>query len=388
MHPSVARAALGRAVLLGRAAVTIVAAATGLRLVPDPRPALLVAGLVAATTAAGVHLLSRDPQVVLRVPAILAVDSLVVVAILVLSDGGVAYYCAAAGASALAGVLLGPRALAVAAVHAAAGYAVAATVLAPELAPGDPTLAGFVLTFPVTCVLAAAGGAAATAALTRSVELSVEVVAAAQRTAAADERARLARELHDSVAKTLRGVSFAALALPQSLRRHPDLAERLAATVSDGAAAAAREARDLVDGLRLDRPDEDFAATVTGICARWSGRSGVPVDVVADSAGPGVAVRYELSRILQESLDNAARHAAARRVTVRLSGGPGGLRLLVRDDGRGFAVPADLLDLRAADRYGIVGMAERARAVSGSLHVVSAPGRGTTVEVLVPAWRA
>ncbi|WP_238009008.1 histidine kinase [Dactylosporangium sp. AC04546] len=387
MHPSVARAALGRAVLLGRAAVTIVAAATGLRLVPDPRPALLVAGLVAATTAAGVHLLSRDPQVVLRVPAILALDSLVVVAVLVLSDGGVAYYCAAAGASALAGVLLGLRALAVAAVHAAAGYAVAAAVLVPA----DPTLAGFVLTFPVTCVLAAAGGAAATAALTRSVELSVEVVAAAQRTAAADERARLARELHDSVAKTLRGVSFAALALPQSLRRHPDLAERLAATVCDGAAAAAREARDLVDGLRLDRPDEDFAATVTAICSRWSSRTGVPVDVaagLAQPADPPVAVRYELSRILQESLDNAARHAAARRITVRLSGGPGGLRLLVRDDGRGFAVPADLLDLRAADRYGIVGMAERARVVSGELRVVSAPGSGTTVEVLVPAWRA
>ncbi|GGM31839.1 sensor histidine kinase [Dactylosporangium sucinum] len=380
MHPSVARAALGRAVLLGRAAVTVVAAATGLRLVADPRPVLAVAGLVAATTAAGLVLLARDPRVVLRVPAILAVDSLVVVAVLALSHGSVAYFCAAAGASALAGVLLGLRALPVAAVHAAAGYVVAGSVLATT----DPTLAGFVLTFPIACPLAAAGAAAGTAALTRSVALSVEVVAAAQRTAAADERARLARELHDSVAKTLRGVSFAALALPQSLRRHPDLAERLAATVSDGAAAAAREARDLVDGLRLDRPDEDFASAVSGICSRWSSRTGVPVDVVVADVDPPVAVRYEICRILQESLHNAARHAGAGRIVVRLSGGPRGLRLLVRDDGRGFAVPADLLELRASDRYGIVGMAERARAVSGSLRVVSAPGAGTSVEVLVP----
>jgi signal transduction histidine kinase len=372
---AVAPAALGRAVLLGRAAVTLAAAGTGLRLAPDPRPLLLAAAIAAATSAAGLAALAHNPYVVRHPVPLLVLDSAAVLAVLA-ADPGIAYFCAAAGASALAGVVLGGRGTAVGAAHAALGYAVAARVLA-----GNPAHAEFVLAFPIACVLAAAGAAVATAALARHVELSVRVVASAQRAAAAGERARLARELHDSVTKTLRGVSFAALALPQSLRRHPDLAERLAGTVSAGAAAAAREARDLLDGLRADEPDRPFPDVVAGLCAQWQAATGVPVALDLAAVEPPVAVRYELCRILQEALRNAASHAAPTAVTVRLHAVAGRFRLSVADDGRGFEPAAAV----AGDHYGIRGMRERARAAGGSLRVLSTPGRGTAVEADIPA---
>jgi signal transduction histidine kinase len=378
----VAQAALGRAVLLGRAAATLTAGAVGLRLVADPRPLLAALAVVAVTTAAGLAVLSRHPHVARHPVAVLTADTAAVLGVLALDRGGVTFYCCAVGASALAGVLAGMWALLPAAAHTALGYLVAAAVLP---AGADPRLAGFVLTFPIACVLAAAGAAVATAALRRYVELSVRVVASAQRTAAASERARLARELHDSVTKTLRGVSFAALALPQSLRRHPDLAEQLAGTVSRGAEAAAQEARELVDGLRLDPLDGDFADTVQAICRRWSQVYGIPVRLATTPVDPPVAVRYELARILQEALHNVAQHAAAGRTTVSLQRGGRHLLLRIHDDGRGFGLPADLSQLRAERHFGLIGMYERAGTIDGSLHVASAPGRGTTVEVTVPA---
>jgi signal transduction histidine kinase len=286
------------------------------------------------------------------------------------------------GTCALAGVLIGLRALVPAALHAALGYLVAAVVLGSGNASVRP--AGFVLAFPTADVLAAVGAAVVTDGVARYVDLSVEMTALAQRSAAASERARLARELHDSVAKTLRGVSFAALALPSSLRRHPKLAERLAATVSWGAAAAVEQARDLLDGLRLDRPDQEFSEIIDGICQHWSQASGVAVSVSAEAVNPSVAVRYELCRILREALRNAVEHAQAHQVDIILSEAAGYLRMRISDDGHGFSMPADSADLRADGHYGVIGMVERARLIGGTLRVVSRPGSGTVIEAAVP----
>ncbi|PRY36780.1 sensor histidine kinase [Umezawaea tangerina] len=380
----VAAAALGRAVLLGRAALTLTAAGVGLRVLPDPRTALAVAVVVVVSTATGLVVLARRPEVVRRpVPVVLA-DSVVVLGVLVAARGGVAFFCFAAGACALGGVVLGMRGLALWVPHAALGYSVAAHLL--RTGTPSPHVAVFPLAFPPMDVLAGVAAAVATGALVRYVDLSVDVVASAQRSAAASERARLARELHDSVGKTLRGVSFAALALPSSLRRHPELAEQLAGTVSQGAMAAAREARELLTGLRLDAPDQDFAATLRRICLHCAELSGVAVTLTAAPVDPPADVRYELSRILDEALRNAVRHGHPRRIAVTLAQ-TDRLRLRVHDDGDGFRVPGDLSALTAGDHFGVVGMAERARYAGGVLDVTSTPGRGTTVEVSVPVVR-
>ncbi|MCS7483541.1 sensor histidine kinase [Umezawaea endophytica] len=377
----VAAAALGRAVLLGRAALTLTAAGVGLRVLPDPRTALAVLVVVVVTTAVGLVVLARRPEVVRHPVPVVLVDSVVVLGVLVASRGGVPFFCFAAGACALGGVVLGMRGLLVWAPHVALGYSVAALLL--RTGTPSPNVAVFALAFPPVDVLAGIGAAVATGALGRYVDLSVDVVASAQRSAAASERARLARELHDSVGKTLRGVSFAALALPSSLRRHPELAERLASTVSQGAVAAAREARELLTGLRLDAPDQDFAATLRRICESCGESSGIAVRLTAAPVDPPADVRYELSRVLDEALRNAVRHGRPELITVTLTQ-TDRLRLRVHDDGGGFRVPGDLSVLTTGSHYGIVGMAERARYAGGVLHVTSKPGHGTTVEVSVP----
>lgn len=367
--------------LLGRAALTLTAAGVGLRVLPDPRTTLAVLVVVVVTTAAGLVVLARRPEVVRHPVPVVVVDSVVVLGVLIASRGGVPFSCFAAGACALGGVVLGMRGLVVWAAHAALGYSVAGHLL--QTSAPSPHIAVFTLAFPPIDILAGIAAAVAAGALVRYVDLSVDVVASAQRSAAASERARLARELHDSVSKTLRGVSFAALALPSSLRRQPELAEQLATTVSQGAMAAAREARELLTGLRLDDPDQDFATTLRRICERCGELSGMAVRLTAAPVDPPAGVRYELSRILDEALRNAVRHGDPGQITVTLTQ-TDRLRLRVHDDGNGFRVPGDLSVLAAANHYGIVGMAERARNAGGVLEVTSKPGHGTTVNVSVP----
>jgi signal transduction histidine kinase len=425
-NPAVASAAICRAVLLGRAAVALTAAGAGLLLVPDRWRVITVLVLVVTTTLGEVMVLTRWPAVVRRPWLAIAVDLLIAAAVLILSSGGMAYFCYVAGSAALAGALLGMRALPLWAGQAALGFAAAAFVLRANRPP--PEVTAFIAAFPMVSVLAGIGAAAATSALARYMELAVGAIAATQRSAAASERARLARELHDSVAKTLRGVSFAALALPSSLRRHPALAEQLAGTVSQGAEVAARETRQLVEGLRVDALDRDFDATIHTICRGWADTTGIGISVVADRVEPPVALRYELARILREALHNVERHARAGQVRVRLlrlkpgeadphitvgeadqrgavggagqsgvfgGAGQGGVfggadrwgdfevELTIRDDGVGFVFD-DLGALQARGHYGIVGMSERARTVGGTLRVTSSVGTGTLVTVRAP----
>jgi len=200
------------------------------------------------------------------------------------------------------------------------------------------------------------------------------------------ERARLARELHDSVSKTLRGMSLAAVALPGSVRRQPALAEQLAGAISAGAAAADLQTRELLEGLRLDSPDEDLAITFDRLCRTFAARTGIAALADVSVGDLPVPVRYELTRITHEALTNVERHANATRVLVTLSLTRRGrwVALTIRDDGTGFAVPGDLLGLQAYGHHGVVGMAERARTIGGLLEVTSRAGLGTTVHTRAP----
>jgi len=379
---TVAAAALCRAVLLGRAVVTVTAAGAGLLIVAHPGRIVAVLILVVVSTTLEVAALTRWPGVVRRTAAVLALDTGLLGAVLALNAGSAAFYLFAAGAAALAGVLLGMRAWPLWALHAAIGFVAAAQVLRADGV--TPEVSAFVVAFPMATVVTGLVAASITAATVRHVDLLVDVIAAAQRAAAASERSRLARELHDSVAKTLRGVSFAALALPASLRSRPALAEQLASVVSSGADAAAREARELIEGLRLDHPDEPFDVSIERMCREWSLSSGTPIRVSPEAVEPALSTRYELSRILHEALGNVARHAGAGRVDVWLRREADSVRLVIRDDGSGFAVPADLGTLRSGGHFGVLGMAERARAVAGEIVVRSAPGEGTLIEVHAP----
>jgi signal transduction histidine kinase len=189
--------------------------------------------------------------------------------------------------------------------------------------------------------------------------------------AVADERHRIARNLHDGVAQDL-------AYLVQQLRRLMDHGDPEAAMLVPAAERALDESRHAVAALTrpVDRPlGEVIAAT-----AREAGeREGSTVETdVADGVAVPPRTQEELVRIVREAVINAARHGAAEYIVVQVSAGPN-LCVSVRDNGRGFDPAAPMVG-----RMGLESIRARARTISGELTIWSAPGRGTEVRVTLP----
>ncbi|MEV4253565.1 sensor histidine kinase [Spirillospora sp. NPDC049652] len=202
--------------------------------------------------------------------------------------------------------------------------------------------------------------------------------------AAADERARLAREMHDSLAKTLRGIALSASALPLWIERDAQRAAVEAGRIAEAAEVASREARDLLTELRVEALVRPLAEVITELAERWSEETGTRVELDLDGGSDlPPAARHEVVAILGEALTNVERHADAGLVKIRLSGLDSSLVLSVRDDGRGFELPA-LPDLARDGHYGLVGLTERAARVGAEVALDSELGIGTALTLRVP----
>ncbi len=203
------------------------------------------------------------------------------------------------------------------------------------------------------------------------------------REAVAAERARIAREIDDTVSKSLLGVSMVADSLgtaPQITDRHA-LDQQLA-ELARLARRAVSDARSVLNDLREEALRDEVRSVTTG----WGILTGLHVRLELASGGTVPAsVRREIMAILREALRNVEQHARASRVRVLLRRAGPLLVLAVEDDGTGHRLPADLAKLRAAGCCGLVGMNERARRLGGRLIVESRPGRGTRVQVELPA---
>jgi len=202
----------------------------------------------------------------------------------------------------------------------------------------------------------------------------------------AEERTRLARELHDSLTQTLFSLSLAAesaaaLAGPAT---DPRLAEQLDRT-RELARSALAETRALVGTLRP--PDLDAEGLSVALRKRVELLRRVHhVAIGLTLRGPARlrdrTLEREVLTVATEALSNALQHAGARRIDVALDTGGDAVRLAVADDGTGFDLPATV---RGSRRLGLTSMRERAEALGGVLHVDTAPGAGTRVTLEVPA---
>lgn len=216
-------------------------------------------------------------------------------------------------------------------------------------------------------------------AVASAVRAREEVAAAVAAIGAADERARLARDMHDSVGKSLHGISLAASALRRTVDEDPLAARELAGELAAASQTAAHEARELLVGLRrgqLDRPTVDVVAEILD---DWSDATGVETELsVVEAVDSDPEVTGQLAAALREMLHNIAKHAGATRVAVGLTAYGGGLELVVRDDGVGF--DASLTHHREArGHFGLRGLQERAAHVGGSMEIDSVRGKGTTI---------
>lgn len=198
--------------------------------------------------------------------------------------------------------------------------------------------------------------------------------------AAAAERQRLARDLHDAVTQTLFSASLIADVLPRLWQRRPDEALRRVDELRELTRGALAEMRTLLLELRPATLTEvTLAELLTQLVEAMVGRARLPValDVQGDCPPLPPDIQVALYRIAQESLNNVSKHAHAHSVSVQLKCAPGRVGLCIVDDGRGFD-PA----LVPADHLGIGIMQERAAAIGAQFTLTSAPGAGTRLEVI------
>lgn len=204
------------------------------------------------------------------------------------------------------------------------------------------------------------------------------------RLARAEERARIARDIHDTLAQALTAITLQLEGAVRALETSPERAKQRVVRALEVSRESLEEARASVLNLRAaptaGRPlPEALAALGRALTAD----TGVRVRVqTVGTRGLPPTIESELFRVAQEALTNVRRHAHATEVIVTLRTTKRSASLSIRDDGRGFsrgAVPDR--------RLGLIGMRERAQGLGGRLRVKSAPGDGTAVTVSVPLPR-
>jgi two-component system, NarL family, sensor histidine kinase LiaS len=203
----------------------------------------------------------------------------------------------------------------------------------------------------------------------------------ARYSAIVEERQRLARELHDAVSQQLFAISMTATAVGRTFDKDLEKAKHQVHLIEEMASVAQSEMRALLLHLRPvhlegKRLKEGLIHLFHEIGAK------VPMQIVWDideDIGTTKGIENHLFRIVQEALSNAMRHSKAAKLEIRLHQRIDGIRLLLRDNGVGF----DLVEAKTTS-YGLKTMQERVSEVGGSLQIVTAPGKGTRIEIRIP----
>ncbi|MFT7721426.1 MAG: CHASE3 domain-containing protein [Roseateles sp.] len=198
-----------------------------------------------------------------------------------------------------------------------------------------------------------------------------------------DERAHLARELHDELGALLTAAKLDVARIRRMTKAVPDIGERLGhmSELLDQGIALKRR---IIEDLRPSALSNlGLVPALEILTQEFSQRSGLQLslelaDVATDENG-----KLALYRLVQEALTNVLRHAKAKHVRVSLAEADGWLQLHIRDDGQGFKP-----DAVGAGHHGLLGMRYRIESLGGTLQLLSAPGRGTLVLARLPAARA
>ena len=209
-----------------------------------------------------------------------------------------------------------------------------------------------------------------------------------ERGAVAEERVRVARDLHDSVLQSLTGVALQLRTLPRLMMRDRSTAEARLVEVEQVITGAQRELRSFIDELRPERSRQEdvLGERLASLAQRYAEQWGLRV---ASDVAPLVHLiplraRHEVFAIVNEAVANAARHAGASRVTVTIDVADGMVHMAIADDGRGFPFRGRYeLATMVRERIGPESLKERVSALGGSMVLDSSPG-GARLEIEMP----
>ncbi len=204
-----------------------------------------------------------------------------------------------------------------------------------------------------------------------------EVAALERHAGITEERARVAREIHDTIAQSLTGLVMTAQRARSMAARTPDSLGPTLTLIENLATEALTEARALVASYTPVSVSGGLTATLVTLADRFSAETGVSVQVSGDAPDVDREAEVVLLRCAQEALANVRKHARARDVRISLYATDDGAGLTVTDDGVGIGT-------QAGNGYGLAGMAERVRLAGGTLEVGPGATGGTTVRVGLP----
>jgi PAS domain S-box-containing protein len=210
----------------------------------------------------------------------------------------------------------------------------------------------------------------------------VRALAASLLTAQEEERRRVSRELHDQICQQLASLAIDIGGLAAAPPPPGDAQRRLKA-LQARVVKASEETRHIAYGLHPSVLDDlGLVVSLQSLCKEFSEHAGVPVEFT-NVALPGSVPREVASclyRVAQESLQNIAKHASAKHVSVALTLQRGTVVLTIADDGVGFDQEA----VKGRGGLGLIGMEERARLVNGNLSIATRPGHGTRIALQIP----
>jgi NarL family two-component system sensor histidine kinase LiaS len=206
----------------------------------------------------------------------------------------------------------------------------------------------------------------------------------AKYSAVVEERQRLARDLHDAVSQQLFAISMTATAVGRTLDKDFEKARRQIHLIEEMASVAQSEMRALLLHLRpVHLEGKQLSEGLLELLQELQAK--VPIDISwemdANIQLPK-GIEDHLFRIVQEALSNTLRHSKATTMEIKLQHPPDAIRLTVRDNGIGFD-----MDNQKHASYGLVSMRERVNEVGGSISIVTAPDKGTRIEIRVPLVR-
>jgi nitrate/nitrite-specific signal transduction histidine kinase len=211
-----------------------------------------------------------------------------------------------------------------------------------------------------------------------------------QAMAITEERERLAREMHDSLAQLLGYVNTKAQAADQFLQNgNTERGREHLQQLSQAAREAYSDVREGILGLRTaSELEQGVVSAISSFIERWQDQTGLQVDLSIDYSGRAADAlsaisELQLLRIVQEALSNVRKHSGASHATVKLQEVDDGVLIRIADNGEGF--DPEQFERRSKPRFGLSIMLERAVAVGGWLEIESERGSGTVVTGFLPA---
>jgi NarL family two-component system sensor histidine kinase LiaS len=196
-----------------------------------------------------------------------------------------------------------------------------------------------------------------------------------------EERQRLARELHDAVSQQLFAISMTATAVGRTMDRDFEKARRQVELIEEMASVAQSEMRALLLHLRpVYLEGKQLSQGLLELVNELKVK--VPIELVLEmdeGLNLGKGIENHLFRIIQVAMSNTMRHAKANRMEIRIHRRGDIVKVTLRDNGVGF-----LLDEKKQASYGLSTMQERVLEVGGSIQVITAPGKGTRIEITIP----